>query len=191
MAKSIPETRSVEHPDEVHVAVVEIESEVLAAMASKNLERWIRKAVRQLAGYDDALLVPVVNPSRYPLNQAEAYKRVKEIFRRHPRWKDKVAGVLLVLRGYGDPDRLTGLHTQSLRLVGVENPLTPKSRRLRPETFNADVEEETLFHENVVVISVDPPYVPLRLENRLVWVGTTLFGALPKPLGEPFAVVSW
>lgn len=182
-------SRSVDHPSPVHVAVVEIDKEVLATIAKKNLERWIREAVRQLVRYEDALLVPVLNLSRYPLDQAEAYAQVKQMFLRHPRWQDKVSGVVLVLRGYQEPDLVTGFHTSDLRLVGVENPLAPKERRLKPETFNPNVYHETVFREELVVISVDPPFVPWRIEHRLVWVENTPFGALPKPLGEPFAVV--
>lgn len=182
---------SVNHPAEVHVAVVQVENQVLASMASKNMDRWIRQAVGQLAGYGDALLVPVLNLSRYPLNQADAYKQVKSIFLRHPRWKTRVAGALLVLQGHGDTDAVSGLHRSSLRLIGVENQLAPEGRRLKPEMFNPVVQDEEVYLENVVVTSVDPPSVLWRIENRLVWVGDTLFGPLPKPLGEPFIAIRY
>jgi len=180
-------TQSVNYPRTVHAAVVEIDGAVLARFATKNIERWIRKAVRQLIRYDDdAVLVPVLNASRYPLDQARAYKYIKGIFTRHPRWGGRVGGVLLLLRGYGEPDPITGLHATKIRFVGVENPLTPAERRLNPVLFNPVLQDEELYQENAVVISVDPPYEPWRIENRLLWVGGTIFGALPRQLGEPF-----
>jgi len=182
---------SVNHPAEVHVAVVEVEHEVTASIAAKSMDRLIRHAVSQLVGYSDALLVPVLNLSRYPLNQAEAYKQARGIFVQHPRWKDKVAGILLVLQGHGDKDAISGLHASTLRLVGVENPLAPEERRLKPEMFNPIVQEEEVYLENLVVTSVDPPFVRWRIENGLVWVGATLFGPLPKPLGEPYLAIRY
>lgn len=50
---------SVDHPRRVHAAVVQIDSGVLAGLASRNLDRWVRGAVSQLSRYTDALLVPV------------------------------------------------------------------------------------------------------------------------------------
>ena len=181
---------SVDYPSRVHVAIVQIDHEVLAPVAKRNIEGWIRESVSQLVGYNDALLVPVLNVSRYSLDQARAYKYVKEIFVRHPRWKEKVSGVLLALPGYGDADPVTGLHARTLRLVGVENPLAPDGRRLNPGLFNPHIEDEEVFEENMVVISVEPPVEPWRIENGLIWVGGTLFGPSPRQLGEPIVVVS-
>lgn len=183
-------SHSVNYPRIVHAAVVEIDGAVLARFAMKNIERWIRKAVRQLIRYDDdAILVPVLNVSRYPLDQARAYKYIKGIFARHPRWSGRVGGVLLLLRGYGESHPITGLHSTKIRLVGVENPLTPTERRLNPELFNPHLQDEEMYQENAVVISVDPAYEPWRIENRLLWVGGTIFGVLPRQLAEPFMSV--
>lgn len=110
---------SVSYPRIVHAAVVEIDGALLARFAVKNIERWIRKAVRQLIRYDDdAILVPVLNVSRYQLDQARAYKHIKDIFARHPRWSGRVGGVLLLLRGYGEPHPTTGLHSTKSVLWG-------------------------------------------------------------------------
>src|SRR5439155_13910932 len=119
--------------------------------------------VGQLVGYSDALLAPVLNLTRYPLNQTAAYKQVKSIFRRHPRWRHKVAGVILLLQGHGSEDELTGLYARKLRFVGVENPLAPKDRRLRPDLFNPGIQDEETFLESMVVISVEPPLEPWRI----------------------------
>ena len=179
---------SVDHPRRVHVAVVEIDNEVLMAATSRNLERWIRKSVTQMSGYTDALLVQVLNLSRYPVDQTAAYRFVKERLRHHPRWRDAVPGVLLVLGGYGPRDETTGLHSRRPRLVSVENPLAPPERRLNPKIFTKHFEEEEVFEERMVAISVEP-LEPWRIMDGHLWVGETLFGLLPRPLGEPFMTV--
>lgn len=181
---------AVKYPILAHAAVVQIDPEVPAPMAEKNLRRWTQKAVGQLGRDQDAsLLVSVLNVSRYPLDQAKAYKLVRQVLTDRPQWSDNVAGVLLILRGYGDRRPESGLHVSHLRLVGVENPLAPEARRLRPEVFNPGLKDEDLYQEGLVVISVDPPTEPYKIENGLIWVRDTLFGALPNHVGEPSVVV--
>jgi hypothetical protein len=178
-------TWSVSHPVPVHAVVVEVDRKLLEPMLKRNIGRWLNKAMDQLAKYEDSILVPTIDLSWYPADQRLVYTYTRELFKNNPSWT-KASGVLYIMRGYSNVEVDDGFAESHPRLIGVENPNAPSSRRLDASRLNPNLLDEDVFAETMVIISVEPFLESAEIRNRILYVGTTPFGAIPKGLAGPF-----
>ncbi len=181
------ETRNVVQPGVVHVYIVDIEAEVVEVAVRAAVERRVAEAMRQLRGLTSGILVPVVDLTRYPHDQASVYRHTRELFRMNPGWT-LAGGVLLLTNDYATESDQSVFHAMHRRLIAIENPNAPNERRIRPETFNPQFGDETVFQEGLRVISVWPrvPYI-IDTDGQL-FIGVKKFADLPRDTGTPYAV---
>lgn len=181
------ETRHVASPGVVNVYVVDIEAEVVEVAVKGAVEKRVMDAVGQLRELTSGILVPVVDLTRYPHDQASLYRHTRDLFRTNTNW-NLAGGVLLLTNDYVPEFGTSAFHSMRRRLIAIENPNTPSARRIRPETFNPPLGDETVYAEGLRIISVWPR-VPYRIDHDgQLFIGVKKFAHLPGNTGVPFAV---
>ena len=180
-------SQAVGSTENVQMTVLEIASQLTNAIAENKLRDSLCKVFRQLKGYDDAILVAVINLARYPHDQAHLFKHAKWLFERNRAWRG-LGGVLFVTASHHIEEATSGLYLQNVRFVGVANPNAMPSRRLDPYAFNPRMDAELLYEESTAILSTHPEGVPLRFRRREIWIRDSYFGTLPPFIGQPLAV---
>ena len=175
-----------------HISIIEISEEVTMEIEKKKVEKSIKEASSQLSKFDDGIVVPVIDLSRYLHDQKSVIQHVKRLLddTEHPK---RIGGVLLITNSYEKDQLDANIDVRTPRIIPIANPLAPEEKRLNEKDFNLGYSDESAFSEPQVSISVEimsaiPYSFEWGIEDDAVVINGYKYAELPKGLSKPLAL---
>lgn len=173
------ETKRVDRHPPAHVILIQISADVLLKESLQKLKGSYDEARKQLEEAPvQGVLVPVLNLTRFPHDQAATIKFFRELF--NTRQAPTPGGIVLATSDFPGPVRGQIGTTYRRRLIPIPNPHSPEAQRLVERDFNADAGEEWLFQEHSSLLyferlDKEPPNRLLEFRDGSIYVDGVRF----------------
>ncbi len=167
----------------VHVNIIEFDDSVTKENDLKKIEGSIKGASSQLVKYNDGIIVPVINLTRFPHDQASIYTHIRDSLK-DPTHPKKIGGVLLITNTYKQES--SNEKQKNRRIIPISNPNAEDGKRLNEADFNNNLPDEDIYFEPPVFIIYGvwentKPY-DVKIENNCIMINGVKYCELPEGL---------